>query len=523
MSTFFSMRTSAALFASIILVACSSGGSGGDANPVSQSELDNPSTNNILVETGVDAMVVPQAPLSWKACASTDRLECANILVPMDYADPTGDSITLALFRFNRGGAARSRTLFMNPGGPGSPGFNFIKNIELFGDVSNTVRDTFDVVSFDPRGIGESTELVCDQSSLFTQDNYPVNIEELEFTRTKSIEFAQSCGESTGAYLQQVGSYNVVRDINEMRKALNLTQIDFLGYSYGTRLAALYLQMFPESSGRFILDGSMAPTPEVAILARGSLIPGQANIDAIAQACVDGICEAAQFSSQLQARVDELNVGSGSLETALLNSILIFAGTRPGFENVLVGSLSRYLESQDIRELEFLDSRLGVSEERESREINESAFVAVMCADDATRPTLDSVEALRGPFNVESDLFAEPFLNTAGLCAGWPEALNPVPEIATNQAPVSLVIGGPTDAQTPLVFSEQMAQALGGQFLRSEHDGHVTVFTGKNLCTQALVNDFLVNGSLPTVSVCEANNRNAIIADWPMPMLQLLQ
>jgi len=129
----------------------------------------------------------------------------------------------------------------------------------------------------------------------------------------------------------------------------------------------------------------------------------------------------------------------------------------------------------------------------------------VFCADDPARPTVESLDALRVELNAQSDLLAGFVLNIANICAGWPESIDPVQQIATNQAPVSLVIGGPSDAQTPLEHAQQMAAAVGGQFLRSEHDGHTTVFLPKDNCTNAVVETFLLTGNLPTMSVCEAD------------------
>ncbi len=494
-----------------LLSGCSSGGSGGD-------EASSNQINILEVETGSGALLVDQPELNWAVCDNRRELECATLLVPLDYSNPDGESISVAIARKQADQTTSSRTLILNPGGPGAGGIEFLDAIVEFGVISNTMRDTFDFVSFDPRGIGDSESVNCDVTDLFAQNLYPDNRVDIEFNFNLATSFSQSCSESNGDYLQHLGSYNVVRDINEMRKALGLTQIDFLGFSYGTRLAALYMQTYPQSTGRFVLDGSMKPEPEIVPLIAGALLPGQANINALADACigVPVVCSPEKFASDLQRRVDELAAGPASQESSLLFLILQFAATSPGFEQILIGSLSRYLETQNVDELTFLDSILGLSEAAEGMaSLNVTAFVAVMCADDSSRPTIDSLDALRIQFNVESDLLAETLMINAGMCAGWPESIDPIPPIATNQAPPSLVIGGPSDAQTPLLFAQQMAAAVGGQFLRSEHEGHTTVFSPFNSCTNAAVETYLLTGNLPSTMVCEADvDASTSAPDW---------
>lgn len=495
----------------LVLIGCSSGDSGGnDAGPnqINMSEVD----------TGSYALLVDQPELVWTDCVNHRALECASLLVPLDYSNPDGEAISIAMARKQAVQATSSRTLILNPGGPGGVGIDWLDSFVRNGVISNSMKDVFNFVSFDPRGIGASNPIVCDTADSFAQNPYPDTRVDVEFNFNLASRFAQSCFESHGDYTQHLGSYNVVRDINEMRKALALSEIDFLGFSFGTRLAALYMQTYPQNTGRFVLDGSMTPEPEVAPLFAGSLLPGQANIDRLASACIGipVVCSPEKFATDLQRRVNELAAGVASQESSLLFLILGHAATTPGFEQIMIGQLSRYLETREVEQLVQLDRLFGLSEQAEDiTRINTTASIAVYCADDPTRPTVDSLDTLRIQFNAVSDLLAETQLIAAGMCAGWPESIDPIPQIATNQAPVSLVIGGPSDAQTPLVFAQQMAAAVGGQFLRSEHDGHTTVFRPGNSCTNTVVEAFFLTGNLPTISVCEADViANTSALDW---------
>jgi len=500
----------------ILVLGCNTGGSGGESANSNRTDI---------AETTANTLLVDQPALNWIACEDQRALECATLLVPLDYANPDGETVTVAMARRVADQPDESRTLITNPGGPGAGGIESLNSLLRFGAISESMTDKFNFVSFDPRGIGASQPVQCDETDLFSQNLYPADRAAIEFNFTKSINFSQSCVSSSGDYVQHLGSFNVVRDINEMRKALGLAQIDFLGYSYGTRLAALYMQTYPQNTGRFVLDGSMKPEPELVALAFGALQPGQANMNRLAEQCIGipVLCNPDEFVSDLQARIDEFVALPATEESLLFFRILQFTPTRPELEHLLIGSFSRYLQTQNAQELELLRIALGVTVNAEDDEvINRTAFTAVMCADDPARPTVDSLDALRQVFNAESDLLAESQLPVAGMCAGWPESIDPIPQIATNQAPVSLVIGGPSDAQTPLVFAQEMAAAVGGQFLRSEHDGHVTVFTTKNQCTNEAAETFLLTGNLPITSVCEAGEVvDAAAMDWQDSMSHL--
>lgn len=509
------LRQPALLLSLLLVYGCKSGGSSGTP--------EGPIVEPFEVDTTSDTLLIEQPALQWAACEEAAVLECTTLVVPMDYSNPSGETINVRMSRARADSTTRQRTLLLNPGGPGGGGVGFLESVVRFADVPTAIKQSHDFVSFDPRGIGQSTPVECNLNALFRQDSYPVTRAEIQQNLNLTREFAQQCFNDEGSYLQQLGTVNVVRDMNEMRKALGISQFDFLGYSYGSRLAALYMQTFPESTGRFILDGSVAPDSGVATTFQGGLIPAQRNLDELAAACIGitTLCDPDEFSQKLQSKADEIGVGPDTFEAALFFAIVRFASERPGFEQLLIGGLARYLDTDDIEELEFLINFLGLNEELEDQSIfNVTTYFSVLCADDPIRPTIETIESLQASFNADSDLLAESLYGTAGLCAGWPASIIPMPQIATNQAPPSLVIGGSTDAQTSLIFSQQMAAAVGGQFLRSEHDGHTTVFSGRNRCTESAVEVFLTSGELPTTAVCEASPFRSSDERWYAPMMR---
>ena len=476
----------------LALAGCSDGGNSGDAPG-----------------SGADSLLITQAALVWSPCSDDSVIECAKLKVPVNYAAPGGESMEIALSRISGTGDEARDSLLTNPGGPGSPGSELLEEYIESGALPDALLAAYDVIGFDPRGTGESRPLDCDSDALENTHSYPDTALEIEQNFNAMTSFASACAAKYGDYLQHVGSNAVTKDMNEIRKALGVAKLDFLGYSYGTRLAALYLQQFPTQSGRIILDASMAPEPGAIGLFRESLIPLETNIRNVLAACTqtDPSCDASALFDQLTTRVQALVQQPEDETSELVFGILEFAATEPGLEPLFAGALIPYITDGDLSDLIALSNLIEQETGGDDEFIgdDDAAYTAVICADDPARPTLASTLALLDEFNAESDLLAEAMISEAAVCAGWIESIDPIEVIATNQAPQSLIIGGPSDSSTPLIWSERMAAALGGVFLRSEHDGHTVVFNGENACSDAAAIAFLLDGSLPGDSTCEAD------------------
>lgn len=483
------------ILAGIGLASCGGGGS-------SDQPADDPTANQQSIPP--DTLTIQQSELSWTACG--DPLECAVLTVPIDYANPAGNTIDIDLIRHLANPQTRRGALLINPGGPGGSGVGLLKDLIEIDGIPAAILAEFDVVGFDPRGVAGSNAIICSDDSELN-DGYLNTREEVEALFTVVSQFASNCFEQYGSYVQFLGSNNVVRDMEEIRKGLQESRLDFLGYSYGTRIAALYLQTYPASSGRMILDGSMTPQPDIVTIISGALQPAQANVSSMLAKCtlIDSSCNADELATLLQTRIDTLETNIDTIPEANIILFLVqLASTIPPLGDVVIEALYPYLTTGDgAKVIELLDLIVAASDG--STAFNFSANIAVLCADDPARPSVDSLTALLPQFNATSDLLAESYISNAAICSGWPESIDPIPVIATGQAPASLVIGGPTDAQTPLQWAEDMAVALGGHFLRSEHEGHTVVFNQTNSCTEAAAANFLREGLLPDVSNCPAN------------------
>lgn len=461
--------------------------------------------------------------LTWQACETAAALQCTEIKVPKDYAIDA-EEITLSLIRKPANGNQRRGALLFNPGGPGGSGIELIETFAEHGSIPQSVTSAYDLVSFDPRGVGKSTEVDCQDFGLDDIEDYPTDGAAIGEMHAQFSEFSSACFQKYGTYLQQLGSLNVVRDMEEIRKALGEEKLNFIGYSYGTRLAALYLQKYPTTSGRIVLDASVHPDSAVDKLVKESLPALQTNLRLLLSQCTqtDPDCEVDQLLTRLANRANQLaNDASAAAqeEFELFGEIVIAATQDPEFGLLAADTLIEYLNTLDrsvfdrffalLQQFEYMsETTTGeeTNDDGEEDEDNETAQIAILCADDAFRPSADSLISLLGEFNQISDVFAEAQIPLAGACAGWPAALEPLPPISTNTAPVSLVIGGTTDTQTPIAWSESMAQAIGGVYIRSEHLGHTAVFNDASDCIDTIVEKFLLDGLAPAATECPVEN-----------------
>jgi pimeloyl-ACP methyl ester carboxylesterase len=224
-----------------------------------------PPVANRLIAPATANASAPQ----WQSCASPTPagFECASVPVPLDHAHPDGAKITLAVVRHPATGPGdRIGTLFFNPGGPGGQG-----TIDLptwLGLFPATIRSRFDIVSWDPRGIGASTAVQCfasadDEAKFFTDvpvDSFPVGRAEQTAWFERFDAFAAICRQRNGDLLSHVSTTDTARDMDLLRQAVGEPALNYLGVSYGTYLGTVYANLFPDRIRAMVLDGDIDPT-----------------------------------------------------------------------------------------------------------------------------------------------------------------------------------------------------------------------------------------------------------------------
>lgn len=189
---------------------------------------------------------------------ATSALQCAELKVPLDWADSHGEMITLGLMRVQANDSAdRIGSLVINPGGPGVPASTLVAGqaagFPLFGEA---VSSHFDIVGMDPRGVGLSTPVLCDPDLWNSRVSYfPTSQAEYDAIVNHNTAMWESCHTLTGDLLYNIDTLSVARDLEELRKAMGEDLLTFLSISYGTQNAQTYAHLYPEKYRAMALDG----------------------------------------------------------------------------------------------------------------------------------------------------------------------------------------------------------------------------------------------------------------------------
>ncbi|GAA3951768.1 alpha/beta hydrolase [Actinoplanes auranticolor] len=218
---------------------------------------------------------VPTPVLQWYACYG--RAQCATVRLPLDYDEPDGASVEIALLRVKaRKQAQRIGSLFVNPGGPGGSGTDMAALAPAY--LSESVLDRFDVVGFDPRGIGMSDNLKCFSSTreqVLAQSQFnkffPYGAKEEAAYVKAARTIGRACSTTGAALAGAMSTAEVARDLDVLRRAVGDPKLTYLGFSYGTLLGQYYANMFPDRVRALALDGVIDPRSWTGVTAPGTL------------------------------------------------------------------------------------------------------------------------------------------------------------------------------------------------------------------------------------------------------------
>jgi pimeloyl-ACP methyl ester carboxylesterase len=231
----------------------------------------------LLTATAMTAVLAPPTPghaadsspaLAWGACPPAPpgvdrdpRQQCATLRVPLDYRSTRGREIDVAVSRIPTAKPGlRHGILLFNPGGPGGSGLDLPS--QLLPLLPTEVTDRFDLIGFDPRGVGNSTPVTCGISPDTSPDlflPYPAPDGSISRNVAYGRDTAESCARLSGDLLPHITTANTARDMDRIRSALGERKLSYLGYSYGTYLGAVYTSLFPGNSDRILLDSAVDP------------------------------------------------------------------------------------------------------------------------------------------------------------------------------------------------------------------------------------------------------------------------
>lgn len=462
--------------------------------------------------------------ISWAECEDGSADQCARFTVPLDYSKPSARQITLALRRVSATGAGPHTSLLFNPGGPGSGGVQMVQDMVQSGETPASLRERYHFIGFDPRGVGESELPKCTMADEQLID-LPLDAQDLQDNEAGLRAAWDRCDADDKAFIQQMGSLNVVRDMDKLRIALSESKLHFYGVSYGTRLGGLYAREFPFSTGRMVLDASMHPTIGLRQIALDNVVSTDVSMRTAFSICPAFVtdCDVNDFFSKVNERVAllkqrELEAPSDANLEELegLQAKISIITDEIGATELVLPAMHAYInDPSDVNrealfalsfdELESGDEALADESDEESEGETAGAFSNVMCADEPERTNAAEAEALRSEYRAESLIQGDTQLNTVLMCAPYPAPLNPIGAIATTQAPQLLVITGALDPATPEHWGVAMASAIGAKLLKSDHFGHGVSYTDQSSCVDDIVTDYLLNSRLPSVDSCSVD------------------
>jgi pimeloyl-ACP methyl ester carboxylesterase len=504
----------AALTATVVLLSATLAGCGGD------SEDKDPTAQK----------------LSWKDCPAPSEAEgggtapsplpngtkwqCATMKAPLDWSKPKGDTIGLALVRAKASGAASKRigSLVFNFGGPGGSG---VTTLPAFGEDYATLRTRYDLVSFDPRGVGRSAGVECESDSqldqYFQQDATPDTAAERTKLLANTKQFNAACEKHSKKILPQVRTTDAARDMDLMRQVLGDDKLHYFGISYGTELGGVYAHLFPKHVGRAVFDAVVDPTQNSEQGSLGQAKGFQLALDNFADDCTSKTtdCPLGDTAQDVKDRIAKLlkNLDSKPIpgifprqltQTAATNGIAQALYSKDFWEYLTEGLEQAYNGDGKVL-MALSDSMNGRSENGEYSNIT-AANIAINCADDKPRYTADYVEQKLPEFRAASPLFGDFLAWGMVSCTDWavPGAADHPDASAAGSAPI-LVVGNTGDPATPYEGAKKMVDALGKGVaveLTYKGQGH-GAYDSKNKCVQSAVNGYLLNGKVPAVgTVC---------------------
>jgi pimeloyl-ACP methyl ester carboxylesterase len=424
----------------------------------------------------------PASNVEWRACGS---IECGEVTVPIDHDAPELGTIRIAINRVRvRSGTYRGAVL-MNPGGPGAEGKGFVAAL-----ASGLVQQFpgFDFIGFDPRGVGESAPLRCSAAP-------DVDVDEVMRTQGIAgwIELLRSeserCAAENGPLFQRVGSNQVVADMDLIREALGLEELNYIGLSYGTRLGELYAQAFPERARAVVLDAPVAPVADLVgeVSAQfDALLVAHANFFAD---CASGELQCPPDAQQLFQQIVAAQP-TDSARALFLSAWKLLLSAPPGRE--ILAKLLSDVASGQLMMSEDMPVMADVP-----IDVNTLANFNTNCADSVSEPlSVSEAQALMESYAQRSPEFASQGIG-AITCSGWQVQRDPALALDFTPRVPPLVIGGAEDSLTPIAWAEETAMTIpGSALLLSEHYGHGALLYGSQ-CVRSLIYQYLRDGTLP--------------------------
>ena len=442
---------------------------------------------------------LPPASLEWQPCQR--KFECATLTVPLDYSGNTPGHVSFGLLRWPAADPDhRIGTLLIDPGGPGGSGTDFLRSSSV--QSWTLLHRSFDIVGFDPRGVGPAGEAVdcVDDLDDYFRVAIPHDAASEDALHAIARSLAAGCEQRSGRLLPFLSAESVARDMEQIRLALGEERISYLGFSYGTYLGAMYADLFPTHVRAFVLDGAVDPALPARDWQLQQAIGFETAFDAFSAACMASPgCPLSRFPGGPASAYDSLiaslrqhplrdggrALGPGEAEIGVLAALY----SRSAWP-YLADAIAAAGGGDGSGLLNLFDGYVGRGDDG-SYDNSQEIYRAISCVDLAFPRDVAEYDRWAVDFEQQAPRFGRGAAFEHIDCASWAAPPAPARALTGVGAPPILVIGTTRDPATPLSWAVALAAELrSGVLLKVDGDGHTAY--GKNACATALTNLYLV-------------------------------
>jgi pimeloyl-ACP methyl ester carboxylesterase len=424
-------------------------------------------------------------PLTWSRCEGRAAFQCATLRVPLDWSNPAGDQVALALARRPATGD-KIGSLISNPGGPGASGREF-----LFGQpFAEELSDRFDLVSWDPRGVGASSHLFCGSKvdPFLHLDPDPDDAAEQRAIDTAAKAIADECATKDAQLLPHIGTDDTARDLEAIRLAVGDDELSYIGFSYGTFIGQRYLALFPTHVRAMVLDGVVNPTEGLEGLLTGQTTAMTAAIGRAFESCGSSCPVADPAATYGKVRSTVERAPRGTLGPAELATGAIYATYDPQLWPALNRAVAQASRGNGSGMAALADGYYDIGDW--------TAYAGITCLDSAPPKGAEAYRAFVERLRASSPNFGGPIGNEMLPCAYWPVSSPVTGPVTGAGSPPILVVGNRGDAATPYDDAVFVADMLAdGHLVSYDGEGHTSY--GRDECVDAAIHAYLIDLVVP--------------------------
>ncbi len=452
--------------------------------------------------------------LAWAGCGG--RFQCATLTVPVDYDQPAGATMHLSVVRLPTTEPGRLGSIVLNPGGPGGSGVEYARSAAFPGAVLTAkVIRRYDVVGFDPRGVGKSDPVDCltdaQTDEFMASDPTPDDAAEVSDWQRIAAGVGRGCASRAAGSYSHLDTVSAARDLDILRRALGDERLTYLGKSYGTYLGTTYAELFPGRVGRMVLDGVLPADLSLQQLSHDQAVGFEDALRRFVADCdgrrgcplpdgVDaGVARIQQFVTGLDAAPLPAQQGRPLTEALGLSAILSYLYAPPSDWAQLRSGLATAFAGDGGELLDMLDSRIQRRADGTYVDNANEVFYPVTCLDRPFATTPEQLQALATQWSADAPTFGRALAWGMLACSGWPASTGRTPVPLSGAAvPPLLLVTTRHDPATPYAWGERMAAQLPGSTLVqwTTGDGHTAYLSeDRNRCVDDAVDTYLLTGT----------------------------